>query len=144
MATTYCEVGNDDMDAAAFIAAHPYELNLFNLPVKAWVAREDGNIVAVLMLRKPAHLDAIVADPDARPFMRLLKLYRIAEAWLKAAGVPIICVEINDTRRHFQSLMKRIGFEKIGANDNVFGVPVETVFAKTLIPGRLIASENVH
>lgn len=137
--TAYAEVLGTDTDVAAFVAAHPYDLNLYRLPVKMWVARQGGshNIVAVLMLKVDPYVsvDLIVAEPKTRPFMRIVKLWRMAEAWLKERNVPICCVSIHNSQVHFQSLVRRLGFEKIGDEENIYGQPVETIFAKSLNGG---------
>jgi hypothetical protein len=134
MMTTYTEATVDDRDVAAFLAAHPYDLNLFELPCKLWVARDGATIVAVLMLKTTPYvaLDLIRNEAISRPFMRVWKLWKVAEAWLRANKVPIICASIPDHLTHYQSLVARAGFEIIGVHPNSEGIPVETIFAKAL------------
>lgn len=130
--TRYAEVGGEDHDVAAFVAAHPLSINLRALPVKMWVAREGTTIVAVLMLNTHPYicLDLVLADPTARPFMRILRLWIMAEDWLKQQGVPIVCVTIHNSLMHYQSIIRRLGFEQVGVEPNGLDPPVETIFAK--------------
>jgi hypothetical protein len=153
MATEYSEVTPKDRDVAAFVAARPWELNLWKLPAKLWVARENNEethcneIIAVLMLNTHPYLaiDLIVADKVKRPFMRIMRLYLMAEDWLKMIGAKIVCIAIRDTDVHFQSLIKRLGYEKAGVESDNDGNQIETVFAKRL--GRsedAVIVETVH
>jgi hypothetical protein len=140
MATEYSEVTPMDRDVAAFVAARPWALNLWKLPVKMWVARENNEetkcneIVAVLMLNTHPYLalDLVAANPAARPFMRIMRLWLMAEDWLKMIGAPIVCVTINDTNAHYQSIIRRLGFEKSGIETDKNGNQVETIFTKQL------------
>jgi hypothetical protein len=133
--TVYADVTRDDVDVAAFVAAHPHTINLRALPVKMWVARQGGAIVAVLMLSTVPYvcLDLILADPASRPFFRIINLWFMAEDWLKSRRVPIICIAIHNSLAHYQSLVRRFGFEKVGVEPNGLDEPVETVFAKRLL-----------
>jgi hypothetical protein len=132
--STYSEVTASDRDVALFLAASPHAVNFYALPVKAWVARENGRMVAILMLKTQPYLslDLVRVDEASRPFMRILKLYRMAEAWLKERKVPIVAVAIRDDSRHFQSLVRRFGFVPIGASQDDDGNQVETIFGKVL------------
>ena len=134
--STYSEVSAEDRDVAAFMVAHLNDMSIWRLPVCMWVARDgEGNIVAVLALNCVTYptLDLTLADPSARPFMRILKLWHMAEAWLQARGVPLIACSIRDSQAHFQSLVRRYGFVKIGVEKDHDGNQVETIFGKQLI-----------
>jgi len=133
--TKYTEVTPDDSDVFAFLCLHVGSINLLHLPIKMWVARQDDKIIALLMLKTVPYtsLDLIVADPTARPFMRIIKLWRIAEAWLKSHNVPIICISIRDDSAHFQSLIRRLGFTVIAAYGKQDDCADETIFAKRFI-----------
>ncbi len=135
METVYSEVSADDRDVAAFVVQHLQLLDLTHLPVKMWVARLGSRIEAVLMLTTHPFpsLDMVVANKKARPFMRIMRLWLLAEEWLNSVGVPIIAISINNTDSHFQSLARRFGFEKIGTvTDNKTGYETETLFGKKL------------
>ena len=113
MGTAYSEVTSADRDVVAFIAAHLYGPTLVRLGIKrAWVAREGGVIVGVLVLRTVPFtaLNYLPADPDARTFMRLFKLYRMATKWLVENGVKAVAAEVHDSLPHFQLLLRRLGF----------------------------------
>jgi hypothetical protein len=128
--TTYAEVGPEDHDVAVFLVQHLQFINIWRLPLKAWVAREDGRIVAVMTfdnITYPA-IHVIVADPDSRPFMRIAKLWLMAYQWFKDIQVPLICAPVFNHLHHFQSLVRRLGFRKIGVETNDAGVEVETIY----------------
>jgi hypothetical protein len=154
VATEYSEVTPKDRDVAAFVAARPWELNLWKLPAKMWVARENNEntkcneIIAVLMLNTHPYLaiDLIVANKPARPFMRIMRLYLMAEDWLKMINAPIVCIAIRDTDAHFQSIVRRLGFVKEGIEVDKNGNQIETVFAKRLryTEQAPLAAETVH
>lgn len=132
--TTYTEVIAADRDVAAFIASHLDSVNILKLPLKMWVARQDNAIVAVMMLKVDPYpsLDLILANPKSRPFMRVLRLWQMAEKWLREHGVPIICASIHNSLQHYQSLVRRFGFEQIGEEVDTAGNAVETVYARRL------------
>lgn len=133
--TSYEEVQPTDRAVAQFIAARaPQIFNVYHPPIQYWVARRDGEIVALLALSVEPYLslDLVRADPRSRPFMVILKLWKLAEAWLRARNVPAIAVTILDTSLHFQDLVKRMGFEPCGVETNTAGEPVETIFIKQL------------
>jgi hypothetical protein len=100
-----------------------------------WVAKDETGIVALLMLKTVPYLslDMIVAHPDSRPFMRIIKLWRMAEAWLKAQKVPMVAVSVFNTLQHYQSILRRMGFEKIGEEADDDGNAIETIYGKTFI-----------
>lgn len=131
--TTYSDVTAMDTDVAAFIVEHRYAINLLAMPLKMWVARQGGRVVGVLLLNPTPYLalDLVLADRTQRPFMRIIKLWRLAERWLVANNVPIVCVSIHDQQAHFQSLVRRLGFVEVGEEPNLYGERVETIFAKT-------------
>lgn len=136
IASTYTEVSADDRDVALFITQHLDSVNLYKLPVKMWAAREGDTIIAVMMLKTDPYpsLDLIVANPKSRPFMRIFKLLRVAEAWLRAQHVPMIALSIKTTRVHFQSLVRRLGYKEIGTELDEHGTVVETIFGRALEP----------
>jgi hypothetical protein len=148
--TEYAEVTGEDRDVAAFVAAHSQDINLFRLPVKMWVAREDDDetackeIVAVLMLSTYPYLclDLIVRKPETRPFMRIMRLWLMAEDWLKFIGAPAVAVSILDTNPYYQCIIRRLGFEPSGVEYDANGNAVETVFVKQLRSQPL--AEMVH
>lgn len=130
--TTYTEVG-EERDVAAFLARQLHVLNIWSLPKTAWVARQDGEIVAVLALtcvEYPA-LHFFIAKPGDRPFMRLLKLWRLAQTWLRAHRVPVICAPVFAHLRHYQSLLRRAGWERWGEVSDADGNVVEVIYAYT-------------
>jgi len=144
--TDYAEVTDTDTDVATFITQHLDSVNLYHLPIKMWVARHDGTIIALLMLKTDPYvsIDLIVADPDSRPFMRILRLWQIAEVWLIEHNVPIVATSIHNSRAHFQDLVKRAGFEVVGSEADNDGKIVETIFAKALHKAKLPLSKTVH
>src|SRR5262245_40638540 len=89
--TTYSELAATDTDVAAFLAARADRWLPF--PTQMWVAREDGRIVALLMLSTFQYvaLHLVCAPTAKRPFMRIYKLLRLAEGWLAANRIPIVC-----------------------------------------------------
>jgi len=127
--TTYTEVGPDDRDVALFLVNHLQRINIWRLPLKAWVARQDGEIVVVLTFENVTYpaIHIITNDKFPRPFMRVIKLWRIAEAWFRAAGMPMVAAPVFNHLYHFQSLLRRFGFTKIG-EEYEDGHPVETVY----------------
>ena len=135
--TTYTEVGPDDRETLAFLCEHAIgNVNLYHLPVKMWVAKDSTGIVALLMLNTIPYLslDLITAHPETRPFMRIIKLWRMAESWLKAQNAPMVAVSIHNTLQHYQMLLRRLGFVKIGEESDKDGNVVETIYGKTLKP----------
>lgn len=128
--TTYAEAGAEK-DVAVFLAQQLHVLNIWSLPKAAWVAREDGEIVAVLVLtcvEYPA-LHVFLARADARPFMRIMKLWRLAQAWLRANDVPAIFAPVYAHLRHFQSLMRRLGWKRCGEESDANGNVLEVIYA---------------
>lgn len=134
MTTTYTAVTANEADVAAFLAYHLDTINIWSLPAKLWAARQDGMLVAVLMLKTRPYLslDLVVANPATRPFMRIMKLYLLAETWLRANNVPMVSVSILNTNAHFQSLARRLGYQKIGEESDANGNVVETIYGKPL------------
>ncbi len=132
--TVYSAVSGADVDVAAFMAARVNDMNVWKLPLQMWVARDASGIVAVLALNciDFPTLDLTLADPTTRPFMRILKLWHLAEAWLVERGVPLIACSIRDSQAHFQSLVRRYGFVKIGVEYDDDGNQVETILGKQL------------
>lgn len=131
--TTYAEVTAEDHDVAAFLAAQIHVLNIWRLPRAAWVARQDGAIIAVLVLTNvdyPA-IHLFKRDPDERPFMRIVKLWRLAKAWLIEHRIPIVVAPIHPHLHHFGSLLRRLGFTKAGVESDDDGVR-EIIYAYTL------------
>jgi hypothetical protein len=132
--TVYAEVTPTDTDVAVFLCDHLADINVWNLPVKMWVARQDGAIVALMMLhsRPAVYLDLILAHPEQRPFMRILRLWQMAQRWLDALGVPLVCVTIRNELVHYQSLVRRVGFEPVGVQCDANGTEVETIYGRRL------------
>lgn len=134
--TTYTEAAGE-RDVAAFLAARANQLNLWKLPLKVWVARQGDEIVAALTLNSLDYLSIslIVGDPTQRPFMRIVKLWRMADRWLREHGVPVVCAPVRNTDPHFQSLLRRLGFVKVGVETDADGNEVETIYAKSYTRG---------
>ena len=135
--TTYTDVTADDQETLAFLCAHAIgNVNLYHLPVKMWVAKDETGIVALLMLKTVPYLslDLIVAHPETRPFMRILRLWQTAEKWLKAQNVPMVATSVFNTLQHYQSLLRRMGWVKIGEELDDNGTAVETIYGKTFQP----------
>jgi hypothetical protein len=132
--TTYHEVEPTDRSVVAFLCAQLGRLDVYNLPKKAWVARRDEDIIAVLTFRPSPvpSIDLFVADPLARPFMRIMKLWRVARQWLDAHNVPLVCASVKNCDVHWQELLQRIGFEPVGEEFNADGEAVETIFGRKL------------
>lgn len=142
--TTYSEAAGE-RDVAAFLAARADQLNLWKLPIKVWVARQGGAIVAALTLNAGDYLSVtlISADPAQRAFMRFARLWKLASTWLAANAVPIVCAPVRNTDRHFQSILRRLGFTKVGVEKSDAGEEVETIYAKSFSRGGVNA-DPVH
>lgn len=131
--TSYAEVTAADRDVAAFLATQLHVLNIWRLPRAAWVARQDGAIVAVLVLTNvdyPA-IHLLLPPGSARPFMRIVKLWRLAKAWLASHNVPVVAAPVYVQLRHFQSLLRRLGFVKAGEESDENGTVLEVIYAYT-------------
>lgn len=141
MFTTYHEVTADDRDVAAFIASRPLSINLLSLPAKMWVARYGPRIVAVMMLNTTPYLsiDVEQADRSTRSFVRLYKLYRLVETWLRIHEIPAVCITVTNTDAHFQSIVRRLGYVKAGVEVDDNGNEIETVFMKNFSTVRKVA-----
>lgn len=128
--TTYDEVGPEDRDVAAYLAGRLDVINIWRLPLNAWVARQDGEIVAVLVftnVRYPA-IHFCVAHPERRPFMRIAKLWLMAYEWFKVKQIPLVCASVFNHLHHFKSLVRRLGFRQIGVELNDKGEEIETIY----------------
>lgn len=128
--TTYNEVTGADTDVAVFLAHRLDIINIWRLPLKAWVARQDGEIVAVLAFTNvdyPA-IHFMVANPATRPFMRLIKLWLMAYEWCKSIKLPLVCAPVYNHLRHFQSIIRRLGFRKIGEERDANNQVVEVIY----------------
>lgn len=129
--TSYSEVGAEDRDVAIFLATQLQTINVWRLPLKTWVARQEGKIIAALVLTcvdYPAvHL--LIADPTSRPFMRAAKLWKLAALWMRSIDMPMVCAPIFATLHHFQSLARKLGFVHIGDSFDDNGNPIETIYA---------------
>jgi hypothetical protein len=134
--TEYFEVRPQDTDVGAFLASHVNQINIWALPSKIWAAREDGKIVALLTLTTFPYvaIDLIIGDPASRPFMRILRLWRVAEQWLSEQRVPAVCAPIKEYMLHFQTLVKRLGFVPGGEELDEDGNVIETIFIKKITP----------
>jgi hypothetical protein len=134
--TEYFEARAADTDVAIFVASHVDQINIWALPHKIWAAREDGKIVALLTLSTFPYvaIDLIVGDPSTRPFMRILRLWRVAEQWLSEHKVPVVCAPIKEHMLHFQSLVRRLGFIPGGEEIDEDGTVLETIFMKKITP----------
>ena len=127
--TTYAEVGPDDRDVALFLVHNLHRINIWRLPLKAWVARRDETILAVLTFDHVTYPAIhVITAPDTRPFVAILKLWYMAKDWFEAIGMPLICAPVFTTLHHFQSLLRRLGFVEIGEETNAAGKKVETIY----------------
>lgn len=128
--TTYSEVGAEK-DVAVFLARQLHVLNIWSLPKMAWVAREDGAIVAVLVLTcvEFPTLHLFLAEPAARPFMRIMKLWGLAKTWLRAHDIPAVCAPVYTHLRHYQSLLRRAGWYRCGEESDENGNVLEVIYA---------------
>lgn len=128
--TTYSEVGPTDSDVALFLATQLQVINIWSLPLKAWVARQDGEIVVVLIftnVQYPA-IHFCKRDPDSRPFMRLIKLWLMAYEYFKSIKLPIVCAPVFVHLHHYQSILRRLGFTKAGEEKNPDGSVAEVIY----------------
>lgn len=113
--TTYAEVGPDDRDVALFLVYHLNRINIWRLPLKAWVARRNGEILAVLTFDNITYPAIhIILQPRTRPIVAILKLWYLARDWFTAIGMPMVCAPVFTYLHHFQSLLRRVGFVKVG------------------------------
>lgn len=129
--TTYSEVGPDDTEVAAFLASQLHILNIWRLPLKAFVAKQDGKPIAVMAItcvQYPA-IHLLVVDPATRPFMRITKLWYLARDWMRSINMPMICAPVFAHLHHFQFLVRKLGFEKIGEEMDENGNTVENIYA---------------
>lgn len=128
--TTYDEVTAAMPDVAVFLAKNIHAINIWRLPLKAWVARQDGEIVAVLTFTNVVYpaLHFILAEPKSRPFMRLLKLWLMAREWFLANSFPMIAAPVFNYLHHYRHMMERFGFTKIGEESDMDGNIVETIY----------------
>lgn len=132
--TTYAEVTADDRDVAVYLAAQLHVLNIWRLPRAAWVARDNDEIIAVLVLTNvdyPA-LHLFLPHPETRPFIRILRLWELAKTWLRAHAIPVVAAPVFAHLRHFQSLLRRVGFRLVGQETDAAGNVIEVVYAYTL------------
>ena len=134
--TTYGEVGAADRDVAAFLASQLHVLNIWSLPKMAWVARDEGAIVAVLVLTNVDYptLHLFLANPATRPFMRIMKLWAMAKAWLRSHDIPAVCAPVYAHLRHYQSLLRRAGWRRCGEESDANGNVLEVLYAYTFGP----------
>lgn len=131
--TEYAEVGSD-RDVAVFLAQQLHVINIWKLPLAAWVAREDGKIVAILALTNvdyPA-IHLFKASPNARVFMRIFKLWEMAKGWMIARNFPVVAAPVAPHLYHFQSILRKLGFEKVGVEKDTVGNVVEVIYMHRL------------
>ena len=130
--TEYAEAGASDVDIALYIAKNPQCVNVLCLPVKIWAARQNNELVALLLLKTVPYisLDLYIVRPETRPFMRMFKLLRTAETWLQHCNVPMVCIAIHNSNRHFQALVRRLGYTEIGNELDENGIENTTIYAK--------------
>jgi hypothetical protein len=128
--TTYSEVTADDKDVAIYLATRIDVVNIWRLPLKAWVARQDGKIVAVMIFDNVTYpaIHILVPDPNSRPFMRIVKLWLIAYKYFKSIKMPIICAPVPTHLHHFKSLVRRLGFREVGEERDDNNVVVEIIY----------------
>jgi hypothetical protein len=129
--TTYTEVGPDDHDVALFLVHHLNRINIWRLPLKAWVARQDDEIVAVLTFENVTYpaIHFILNEKFPRPFVRVMKLWLMAYGWFEEIGIPLVCAPVFDHLRHFQALIRKLGFRRVGVETTTTGAVVETIYA---------------
>ena len=130
--TEYAEAGASDVDIALYIANNPQCVNVLCLPVKIWAARQNSELVALLLLKTAPYisLDLFVVRPETHPFMRMFKLLHKAEEWLQNHAVPMVCIAIHNSNRHFQALVRRLGYAECGNEIDENGIENTTIYAK--------------
>ena len=52
----------------------------------------------------------------------------MAFEWFKSIGMPMVCAPVFNHLHHFQSLLRRLGFRKIGIEHTPDGIPTETIY----------------
>lgn len=129
--TTYAEVTEADRDVALFLVNNINRINIWRLPLKAWVARRDEKITAVLTFDNITYpsIHVIVAPDAGRPFVALLKLWYMALEWFASIDMPMICAPVFIHLHHFQSLLRRLGFVKVGEERDDDNRVTEIIYA---------------